>query len=82
MKAEAARIEAQRLEAIQRYNQQVMEQRQRLHLEQVRRMEMFQEYQLRQQQRVLQLRFQVFINYCISGFSHISPPCIDESRKQ
>ncbi|XP_045334142.1 guanylate-binding protein 5 [Leopardus geoffroyi] len=58
MKAEAARIEAQRLEAIQRYNQQVMEERQRLHLEQVRQMEMFQEYQLRQQQRVLQLRFQ------------------------
>ncbi|XP_043431456.1 guanylate-binding protein 5-like isoform X3 [Prionailurus bengalensis] len=58
VKAEAARTEAQRLEAIQRYNQQVMEQRQRLHLEQVRQMEMFQEYQLRQQQRVLQLRFQ------------------------
>lgn len=82
MKAEAARIEAQRLEAIQRYNQQVMEQRQQLHLQQVRQMEMLQEHWLRQQQRALERRFQVFINFFTSGFSHISPPCIDESRKQ
>ncbi|XP_073752470.1 guanylate-binding protein 5-like isoform X2 [Callorhinus ursinus] len=58
MKAMAAKIEAQRLEVIQRYNLQMMEQRERLHQEQVRQMQMFRKYQVQQQQRALERRFQ------------------------
>ncbi|XP_027958185.1 guanylate-binding protein 1-like isoform X2 [Eumetopias jubatus] len=58
MKAMAAKIEAQRLEVIQRYNLQMMEQREWLHQEQVRQMQMFRKYQVQQQQRALERRFQ------------------------
>ncbi|XP_029803440.1 guanylate-binding protein 5 [Suricata suricatta] len=57
-KAEAARIEAQRLEAIQRHNEQMMALRQQHHLEQVRQMEILREQQRIQQQRELERRLQ------------------------
>ncbi|XP_002930410.1 guanylate-binding protein 5 isoform X1 [Ailuropoda melanoleuca] len=58
MKAVAAKFEAQRLEAIQRYNQQMMVQREWLHQQRMRQIEMIKEYQLQQQQRALERRFQ------------------------
>lgn len=68
MKAVAAKFEAQRLEAIQRYNQQMMVQREWLHQQRMRQIEMIKEYQLQQQQRALERRFQVFIKNSVSGF--------------
>lgn len=57
-KAQAAKIVAQRLETIQRHNQQMMMQRERLYQEQIRQIQIFREYQLQQQQRALERRFQ------------------------
>ena len=68
MKAVAGKFEAQRLEAIQRYNQQMMVQREWLHQQRMRQIEMIKEYQLQQQQRALERRFQVFIKNSVSGF--------------
>ncbi|XP_058394445.1 guanylate-binding protein 5 isoform X1 [Diceros bicornis minor] len=57
-KAEAAKAQAQRLEAIQRRNQRMMEERERLHQEQVRQMEMNRAYQLAEYRRAQERRLQ------------------------
>jgi hypothetical protein len=51
VRVEAAKAEAQRLEAICRYNQQQMEVKRRLHQQQVRQMEINRANFLEQQQR-------------------------------
>ncbi|XP_046500996.1 guanylate-binding protein 5 [Equus quagga] len=58
VKAEAAKAQAQMLEAIQRWNQQRMEERERLYQEQVRQMVMNRAYQLAQYQRAQERRLQ------------------------
>jgi hypothetical protein len=50
VRVEAAKAEAQRLEAICRYNQQQMEEKRRLHQQQVRQMEINRANFLAQQQ--------------------------------
>ncbi|XP_039694689.1 guanylate-binding protein 5 isoform X3 [Pteropus medius] len=59
IKAEAAKAEAQRLKEIQRQNEQMMQQRERLHQEQVRQMEINRANFLAQQQRDLERRLQI-----------------------
>lgn len=67
-KAEAAKAQAQMLEEIQRQNQQMMAERERLHQEQVRQMLENRARYLAQQNRDRERRLQVFIHYFISGF--------------
>uniref|UniRef100_G3UIH9 Guanylate binding protein 5 n=1 Tax=Loxodonta africana TaxID=9785 RepID=G3UIH9_LOXAF len=64
MKAEAAQAEAQKLEEIRRQNQLMMEQRERLHQEQVRQMERDRANWLAEQQRAQERKIQVCCN-CI-----------------
>ena len=66
VKAEAAEAEAQRLAAIRRQNEQMMQERERLHQEQVRQMEIAQQNWLAEQQKMQQQQMQVFINCFIS----------------
>ncbi|XP_015992400.2 guanylate-binding protein 5 isoform X2 [Rousettus aegyptiacus] len=60
IKAEAAKAEAQKLEEIQRQNEEMMQQRERLHREQVRQMEINRANFLLQRQRDLKRRLQLF----------------------
>lgn len=69
VKAEAAKAEAQRLEAIQRRNQEMLVERERLHQQQVRRMERNRARDLAMYRRAQERRLQVLLSYCISGLS-------------
>lgn len=68
MKAEFMKAEEKRLGAILMQHQQRMEQRERLHREQVRQMEIKRLYQQALQQRDQERRLKVLINYFVSGF--------------
>ncbi|XP_064138270.1 guanylate-binding protein 1-like isoform X2 [Loxodonta africana] len=67
MKAEAAQAEAQKLEEIRRQNQLMMEQRERLHQEQVRQMERDRANWLAEQQRAQERKIQVCCNCIMLG---------------
>uniref|UniRef100_A0A8C0W3L9 GB1/RHD3-type G domain-containing protein n=1 Tax=Castor canadensis TaxID=51338 RepID=A0A8C0W3L9_CASCN len=72
VRVEAAKPEVQRLEAICRYNQQQMEEKRRLHQQQVRQMEINRVNFLAQQQRAQEQWIRVFISCFPSGLYSIS----------